>query len=799
MEYELSLDPKTICRICLAEHPSLKTIFCNEIVNGSILPFPTVFECVMGFKVHPDDGFPAKLCPVCRQTTNESYILKQKFKANRLLSSGILNIQLNDDRQEEIAKKVYVSAATQTVVHQTPAECQSTQTDAEPAVVPKVHRTQAVQTAVRRTESAHTQTDTQTEPKSDTPLRDPAAPVVKIETLPCTAVTIQLERTKTVPSNCTVLQLNQVELVQNAEFVNINTSLDQNIAIEPMDSTPIILPIQAANDSESHTIEFLYGEPAIITTTGDDNNDGDPLVEYLIEEFPEPAATVVAQPDEEEVDDEESLRNEYMLGSVDYIMDSDDEQSTQSTQSVELPTARKRQATTPKQSANKNRKISNLTCSLCLYNAKSYADLGTHVLAHKQSLPALLNSIYYFRCADCNAVYLQPEDVDKHRGAGGSCQRWVAGGSDGDGGCTDYQVLDDEWLTGDIGCDGELDLDSPKVVDVHNRLCSGVRIANDQIQCDRCELLVCPSAKELLKHYNTVHYDKASSGDQATDEQSRTEDNLVECKTEHAKYLETFDTVHKCGYCEKVFRTVRMAMAHVFFHSDQFVCPYEGCMETYQRYGPLGQHLVRKHLPQGEGGSYVCGHCSADFDAYAKYRTHLRSECEYRQFACNFCEKRFFMQPHLDAHMEFHFNVRRFKCQYCDKRFTQSGDLRIHERIHTGDKPFKCPYCPKEFRSIGNRKDHVATHVASSKVKVSVLLCELFAVFLMILVFVVGLQCTECGTSFKSERILRGHMVIHSTEKRFKCELCPREFYRKYHLTKHMQTHPAEAYAEMFE
>lgn len=32
-------------------------------------------------------------------------------------------------------------------------------------------------------------------------------------------------------------------------------------------------------------------------------------------------------------------------------------------------------------------------------------------------------------------------------------------------------------------------------------------------------------------------------------------------------------------------------------------------------------------------------------------------------------------------------------------------------------------------------------------------------------------------------------MAIHSTDKRFKCTTCGKEFYRKYHLTKHQQTH----------
>lgn len=50
-EYELNVDPNAMCRICLVEEPKMKTIFSNEIVDGSILPFPKVFTFVTDMKV----------------------------------------------------------------------------------------------------------------------------------------------------------------------------------------------------------------------------------------------------------------------------------------------------------------------------------------------------------------------------------------------------------------------------------------------------------------------------------------------------------------------------------------------------------------------------------------------------------------------------------------------------------------------------------------------------------------------------------------------------------------------------
>lgn len=735
MEYELSIDTKSICRVCLAEHPSLKTIFCNEIVNGSILPFPKVFECVIGLKACKDDGFPAQLCPPCRQTTTESYILQQKCKSNRLLVSGILNIPLNDESEVK-PKKVYVSTTTQTIEIREPGQCRTTQTDVA-AAVPTM--TQGVQTHAYSTESAHTQTETSknVSKRTQTEQKQPNHTESSSQTTTTDTQTLSVAQVVTIKHTSdenTILKLQSTNPVKSIDFhqpvaiVKPKSYAATNTDTVSLPDKDAQIPVTLHTDDEtdSQTIEFLYGEPPIIATVGDDehnvHNDDEPYAEYLIEEYTEPESSLlpVVKGEDEDEDDEQTV-----IGDEIFILDSSDEQSipsiTSHTSAASQLPIRKRPAasaaTNPTTPKLRKRVVANevqLTCTLCSYLAKSDSDLGTHVLAHRHTLPTLLNSFFYFRCADCNSVFLRPEDVDAHHSEA-LCQRSRANGGDADSGCTDYQVLDDEWLTGDMGFDGELDLDSPDLVDVHQRMCSVARAADGQCECDRCENFTTAMTSDVWVHYQETHYGPAA----AADDERWTDDEVADDEVSRAKFADTFGKVHKCGYCDKVFRTVRMAMAHVYFHADQFVCPYDGCMDTYQRYALLGHHLVRKHLPEG-ASTFVCGHCSAEFAVYTNYRTHLRSECVYRQYKCDLCEKRFFTKPHLDAHVEYHLNVRRFKCQYCEKRFTQSGDVRIHERIHTGDKPYKCPFCPKQFRSIGNRKDHVATHDATTKVTVSV-------------------------------------------------------------------------------
>lgn len=52
-ELELTISAEEICRACLAavDRTQLKPIFCSEILDGRIVPFPSVLELATGEKV----------------------------------------------------------------------------------------------------------------------------------------------------------------------------------------------------------------------------------------------------------------------------------------------------------------------------------------------------------------------------------------------------------------------------------------------------------------------------------------------------------------------------------------------------------------------------------------------------------------------------------------------------------------------------------------------------------------------------------------------------------------------------
>lgn len=42
--YELEINPTNTCRTCLSQYNELNNIFCKEIVDGEIVPFPMILE-----------------------------------------------------------------------------------------------------------------------------------------------------------------------------------------------------------------------------------------------------------------------------------------------------------------------------------------------------------------------------------------------------------------------------------------------------------------------------------------------------------------------------------------------------------------------------------------------------------------------------------------------------------------------------------------------------------------------------------------------------------------------------------
>ncbi|RVE42956.1 hypothetical protein evm_012409 [Chilo suppressalis] len=136
-------------------------------------------------------------------------------------------------------------------------------------------------------------------------------------------------------------------------------------------------------------------------------------------------------------------------------------------------------------------------------------------------------------------------------------------------------------------------------------------------------------------------------------------------------------------------------------------------------------------------------------------------------YSCEFCSKPFYEQRLLDAHKRTHAEVG-YKCDECFKVFKTSASLHQHRLIHMTVKPFSCDLCGKTFAV----KAKLQKHRGKKRCKIPG-----------------PLICAVCNKEFKKEYLLKSHLVKHTNEKPFTCDVCKMKFKHKSTLIRHMQLH----------
>lgn len=109
-----------------------------------------------------------------------------------------------------------------------------------------------------------------------------------------------------------------------------------------------------------------------------------------------------------------------------------------------------------------------------------------------------------------------------------------------------------------------------------------------------------------------------------------------------------------------------------------------------------------------------------------------------------------------------------YHCNICGAQFNRPANLKTHTRIHSGEKPYKCETCGSRF--------------------VQVRRC--FAGFQTYVVLAAYEQI--CGGLSLQVAHLRAHVLIHTGEKPYPCEICGTHFRHLQTLKSHMRIHTGE-------
>ncbi|KAH8395554.1 hypothetical protein KR222_011147 [Zaprionus bogoriensis] len=182
-----------------------------------------------------------------------------------------------------------------------------------------------------------------------------------------------------------------------------------------------------------------------------------------------------------------------------------------------------------------------------------------------------------------------------------------------------------------------------------------------------------------------------------------------------------------------------------------------------------------------------------------------RSSCRQTlSYSCDLCQVKVARKHQLYAHQfERHaWEEPSLVCTHCQARFVNEQLLEHHYRTlcRNAQKRFLCRKCPLRFRWRDNLKLHMdVTHreaVGKEKLMAGVSLSGAR------MLPVVSYDCKECTRSFKMQKDLTRHTLMHAQESSiYRCRWCARRFYREANLIQHIDRHGLNAsqlpYAEV--
>ena len=116
------------------------------------------------------------------------------------------------------------------------------------------------------------------------------------------------------------------------------------------------------------------------------------------------------------------------------------------------------------------------------------------------------------------------------------------------------------------------------------------------------------------------------------------------------------------------------------------------------------------------------------------------------------------------------------QCPHCPYLAKRSGHLNDHIRTHTGEKPYLCEECGQSYTQSTGLSRHVRIKHSTDQAKVY--------------------QCPLCPYFTKhGPANLRRHILTHTGEKPYLCEVCGHSFAQSGNLNTHMRSkHSAKVY-----
>uniref|UniRef100_A0A1B6MMQ7 C2H2-type domain-containing protein n=1 Tax=Graphocephala atropunctata TaxID=36148 RepID=A0A1B6MMQ7_9HEMI len=171
------------------------------------------------------------------------------------------------------------------------------------------------------------------------------------------------------------------------------------------------------------------------------------------------------------------------------------------------------------------------------------------------------------------------------------------------------------------------------------------------------------------------------------------------------------------------------------------------------------------------GLRFQCEKCQKTFSKKPKLLQHLalHTPKELYTITCYKCDKKFPSNYHFKLHIKLVHSKLYYGCDFCGNVFKHRTSLRNHQRkIHSNPTEivsnFTCDMCGKSFKYKNSLEDHIIYGHMKEKKKYT---------------------CDICKRNFIKHSAMLRHKLKHSKIKPFSCLECQKTFSRKYLLREH--------------
>lgn len=241
----------------------------------------------------------------------------------------------------------------------------------------------------------------------------------------------------------------------------------------------------------------------------------------------------------------------------------------------------------------------------------------------------------------------------------------------------------------------------------------------------------------------------------------------------------------QCPHCDKMFKNSSTLKQHVRIHEDQRQYRCDTCGVGFNRRDGLRLHMrVHQKSDSRSLKECSCQICSEKFPNHSMLVIHRnRVHKDGRQYTCHICNRSMLSTRSLEWHMSHIHNEtmpgsmkqeaetqpekKRVSCGHCDKTFKTEMILRTHiKNTHIEKNPTKCLDCDEMFTSDVRLRHHMM--IVHNRLEGT-------------------LTCPHCPKRFVNQLRLKTHMISHSEDRPYTCEICGFNLKTKIQLIKHHQ------------